>query len=125
MTPLHSPPTACPVCRERLHTTRLSCDECGTELTGAFEPCEFCALDADDRRILRTFLRSRGNIKEVERMLEVSYPTARARIDSLLAKLGLSDDTPAPQQDAPQSRLELLERLSRGEITVDDALADL
>jgi hypothetical protein len=125
MTPLHSPPTACPVCRERLHTTRLSCDGCGTELTGAFEPCEFCALDADDRKILRIFLRSRGNTKEVERMLEVSYPTARARIDSLLTKLGLNDGPAPTEPAAPPSRLELLERLSRGEISVDDALADL
>jgi hypothetical protein len=104
------------VCGERLALTRLSCGECDTELSGVFESCEFCSLDADDRQMLRVFLRSRGNMKDLERHLGVSYPTARARFDRLLQRLDLE-----PAEDASE-RLSLLESLSRGEIDVNEAL---
>jgi hypothetical protein len=109
-------PRSCPVCGERLALTRLSCGECDTELSGVFESCEFCSLDADDRQMLRVFLRSRGNMKDLERHLGVSYPTARARFDRLLQRLDLE-----PAEDASE-RLSLLESLSRGEIDVNEAL---
>src|SRR6266511_4106725 len=83
------PPRDCPVCGETLALTRLSCRACGTELSGDFQACEFCALTGEDRELLRVFLVSRGNMKDVQRHLDVSYPTARLRFDGLLAKLGL------------------------------------
>jgi len=95
--------------------TRLSCPECRTELSGAFETCEFCSLGAEDRDVLRIFLASRGNMKELERHLGVSYPTARARFDGLLARLGLGE------KPVPDPRVAMLEQLARGEIDVDEA----
>jgi len=111
------PPSSCPVCNHRLATTRLTCPECSTELSGAFTSCEFCVLTDEDRDVLRVFLASRGNMKELERHLGVSYPTARARFDALLAKIGI--DRPAP---AAPSRVELMEQVARGEIDIDEAL---
>jgi hypothetical protein len=74
-------------------------------LTGAFHACEFCALDTTQRDLLRVFLASRGNVRELERHLGVSYPTARARVDDLLRALGLNtpDTTPdaGPPADEP------------------------
>ena len=113
-------PRDCPVCGDRLALTRLSCEDCGTELSGAFAGCDFCALGDEDRQILRVFLSSRGNMKDVERFLGVSYPTARSRFDALLGRLGLDpnrDDEPAPKDE----RVEVLERLARGEIDIDAA----
>jgi hypothetical protein len=115
------PPLNCPVCGEHLALTRLSCPACDTELSGGFTTCEFCVLADDDREVLRVFLASRGNMKELERHLGVSYPTARARFDALLAKIGI--DRPAPSPSA--SRIELMEQVARGEIEVDAALARL
>jgi hypothetical protein len=112
---LRSAPRDCPVCGGRLALTRLSCRDCGTELSGGFETCEFCALGRDEREVLRVFLASRGNMKELERHLGVSYPTARARFDTLLGKLGLAD------KNVTDPRLATLEQLSRGEIDVDEA----
>jgi hypothetical protein len=111
------------VCGERLALTRLSCGECETELSGVFEACDFCSLDAEDRTILRVFLASRGNMKDLERHLGVSYPTARARFDRLLSRLGL-ETTEESSDDAPD-RLTLLEALSRGEIDIGEALERL
>lgn len=116
-----SAPRDCPVCGERLALTRLSCRACGTEISGDFEACEFCALGAEDRAVLRVFLASRGNMKELERHLAVSYPTARARFDALLARLGLAPERPAPTGQ----RVELLERLAKGEIDIDEAMRTL
>jgi hypothetical protein len=114
------PPTSCPVCNHRLATTRLTCPECSTELSGAFTSCEFCVLSDEDRDVLRVFLASRGNMKELERHLGVSYPTARARYDGLLLKLGIERAAaPAP------SRIELMEQVARGEIDVDEAMRRL
>ena len=112
---LRSAPCDCPVCGNRLALTRLSCRSCGTELSGGFESCEFCALAKDDQEVLRVFLASRGNMKELERHLGVSYPTARARFDGLLSKLGLGDKA------APDPRLSTLEQLARGQIDIDEA----
>jgi hypothetical protein len=114
------PPSNCPVCNNRLATTRLTCPECSTELSGAFTSCEFCVLTDEDREVLRVFLASRGNMKELERHLGVSYPTARARFDGLLTKLGIERAAaPAP------TRLELMEQVARGEIDIDEALRRL
>lgn len=118
---LRRPPTNCPVCSTRLAVTRLTCPSCDTELSGAFASCEFCALSDDDREVLRVFLASRGNMKELERHLNVSYPTARARFDQLLARMGI-ERGPAP---AATPRLELMEQLARGEIDVEEALKRL
>jgi hypothetical protein len=71
---------------------------------------------------LQVFLTSRGNMREVERHLGVSYPTARQRYADLLAKLGLEPaggPTEAPRR-AP-SREEILASLARGDIDVDTA----
>jgi hypothetical protein len=115
------PPRDCPVCGEELRLTRLSCRSCGTEISGDFEACEFCALGAEERRTLRVFLASRGNLRDLQQHLGVSYPTARARFDDLLQKLGI-ERTGAEQ---PANRLDLLEALARGEVDVDQALDQL
>ncbi|MFV0451753.1 MAG: DUF2089 domain-containing protein [Propioniciclava sp.] len=88
------PPSTCPVCSGELMTTRLGCPDCGTELVGAFTRCNYCSLSDEDHEILRVFLMSRGNLKELEKYLGVSYPTARARFNALLDTLGLGDDDP-------------------------------
>ena len=117
MTRHHHAPRDCPVCGERLALTRLSCEDCGTELSGAFGACDFCALGDEDREILRVFLSSRGNMKDVERHLGVSYPTARSRFDALLGRLGLS-----PQREPPRGRSAGGARgLARGDMDVDAA----
>lgn len=122
MTPRHHhAPRDCPVCGQHLALTRLSCQDCGTELSGVFGACDFCALGEEDRDILRVFLSSRGNMKDVERHLGVSYPTARSRFDALLGRLGLApapEPTPNPKN---AERLEVLEKLARGEVDVDAA----
>ncbi len=117
----HRPPRTCPVCGEVLHLTKLACHACGTELSGDFQPCEFCSLAAEDLAVLRQFLSSRGNLKSLERQLGVSYPTARARVDAVLLKLGLESRL----EPVPESPVEVMQALARGEIDVDEAASRL
>lgn len=121
----HSAPRLCPVCGDSLTLTRLGCESCGTELSGSFEACEYCALSHEDREMLAVFLSSRGNMKELERHLGVSYPTARARFESLLGRLELDgDDQARPEEPPAQAQAgeeDVLARLAAGKIDVDTA----
>ncbi len=121
---LHQPPSDCPVCGERLQVTRLGCASCGSELSGVFSGCAFCALGPADRALLEVFLVGRGNMREVERHLGVSYPTARQRFADMLGRLGLGDVPDVvvpPVSEQAQDRDEILRRLAAGELAVDEA----
>ncbi len=113
-------PATCPVCRERLEVTGLACPGCGTRLEGRFLPNEFATLPPEQLEFLRLFVKARGNLKEVERVLGVSYPTVRARLEQLLRVLGYEA---AP--DLSQARQAVLDALERGEITPEEAAARL
>lgn len=120
MNDAYRPPRDCPVCGAGLNVTRLGCGSCGSELSGVFESCAFCGLTETERGLLRVFLVSRGNMREVERHLGVSYPTARQRYADVLAKLGLeTDDGHVPA--TPPTRDQVLARLATGEIDIETA----
>lgn len=107
-------PHRCPSCRGDLLVTRLECPSCGTVVDGAYEPCAVCRLDDELRTLFEQFLDARGNLKDVQRALGVSYPTVRQRIDVMFRELGRAPATSA----APT---EVLRRLGAGEISVADA----
>jgi hypothetical protein len=106
------------VCGDQLAVIRLGCPSCGTELAGIFRSCEFCALNEKETEMLRVFLSSRGNLREVEKHLGVSYPTARLRFAELLEKLGLGE-TPAPEPTL--TRDEILSEVASGALTPAEA----
>ena len=143
---VHDVIATCPVCTNELTITRLHCRSCGTTLEGEFGVGRFGRLDRDGMRLLESFLRSRGNLKEMERELGISYPTVRGRVDALVRSLGLADgeaaavnadddadaDFPADAaaadtaaDDAATRRREILERLARKEIGAEEAAAAL
>lgn len=122
LVPDHRAPSDCPVCGDQLITTRLGCTSCGTELAGMFAPCEFCGLTVAETDTLRVFLASRGNMREVEKHLGVSYPTARLRFTELLQKLGLAEvpEDQVPAAEAPD-RQQILSEVASGALTPVEA----
>jgi hypothetical protein len=123
----HDVISTCPVCANELAVTRLHCASCGTTLEGEFSVGRFGRLSREQMTLLESFLRSRGNLRDIERELGISYPTVRARVEALVRALGFgprSDDEAAPADDPqaePASREAILERLARHEISADDA----
>jgi len=129
----------CPVCQGELTVTRLHCRICGTALEGEFGVGRFGRLEREQLAFLESFLRSRGNLKELERELGISYPTVRSRLEGLLRALGLGDGTAQPPLDdeaepvqgaseaddqaLATERRAILERLSRHELSADEAAA--
>ncbi len=108
----------CPVCHKPLHITKLHCPACGTSIEGDFQAERLLALTPEQRSFVLSFLRNRGNIREMEKELGISYPTVRARLDQILAALGLEAN---PSKEKP-ARKEVLEMLAQGEITQEQAL---
>ena len=118
--------STCPVCSSELAITRLQCRGCGTAIEGEFNVGRFGRLSREQLTLLESFLRARGNAKELERELKVSYPTVRARIDSLVRALGLADGSSAGDEsedrgESSELRRDVLERLARHEISADEA----
>jgi hypothetical protein len=111
------PPRSCPVCASELVITGCGCPECGTGITGQFRMSPYDALTDDEHEMLRVFLVSRGNMRELEKHLGVSYPTTRQRFADLLAKLGLEDPAAATSID----RDKVLADVAAGRLSVDEA----
>ena len=114
----HRAPSDCPVCGAQLAIIRLGCTSCGSELAGVFRSCEFCALNDKEIDMLRVFLSSRGNLREVEKHLGVSYPTARLRFAELLEKLVLGE---AAEPDTALSREQILSEVASGALSPAEA----
>jgi hypothetical protein len=121
----------CPICESPLTVTRLHCNNCGTTIEGEFSVGRFSRLNREQYALLESFLRSRGNLRELERELGVSYPTVRNRVEALLRALDLADGNPippeapaAPAVDA-ETRRTILERLARHELSAEQAAAAL
>jgi hypothetical protein len=142
----HDVISTCPVCQSELTITRLQCRSCGTALEGEFGVGRFGRLEREQLAFLESFLRSRGNLKEMERELGISYPTVRGRLESLLRAIGLADESSPSNDIEPISpepgladqasaqaqpddaavaaqRRDILERLARRELSAEEAAA--
>jgi hypothetical protein len=132
----HDVISTCPVCSGELAVTRLHCRSCGTTLEGEFSVGRFGRLTREQLALLESFLRSRGNLRDMERELSISYPTVRSRVEALVRALGfgpradsdeaLADEAAAAgsassDTDVTTARQAILERLGRKEITADQA----
>ena len=114
----------CPSCGGELEITRLSCTSCETVILGRYQPCPFCKLSPQTTQFLLTFVRCRGNVKEMERELGESYWTVRRKLDELIEVLGF-EAGPAEESDMEARQLEILEQVNRGEITAAEAADQL
>lgn len=119
-------PTACPSCATELLVTRLQCPACGTEVAGTFTLGRLASLPEPHASLLELFLRVRGNVKEMERALGLSYPTVRARLEEAFTAAGLDREqqAPASRPDAArlaEQRAAILDDLEGGKITAAEA----
>lgn len=96
--------TKCPACQNKLQISTLHCSSCGLELRNDFELSAFDLLSDDQYGFLMSFLRNRGNLKNLQAELNISYPSAKNRLDDLLAALGFESKT---QHDLSQEVIDM------------------
>jgi len=122
----------CPKCKSALKITRYDCPVCGTRVEGEFTGCTFCRLSDEDRMFALIFIQTEGNMKDVERVLNISYPTIKARlarINKMLApekKREIAIRASATVEDErvsmpPEERTKILDRLASGDIDAKKA----
>jgi len=111
--------TKCPVCGDNLEVTDLHCNQCSTHYEGHFKLDKFNYLTKEQKSFIEVFLRCRGNIREVEKELNISYPTVRGKLDDVIQSLGYTVNDPG---NVPVNKKEILDQLSKGEITYEDAV---
>jgi hypothetical protein len=109
----------CPICADTLSVARLECSSCGTRIEGSFALGRFHHLTPDQLEFLETFIKARGNFKDVERELGISYPTVRSRLDAMIRALGFPSQA-EPDRET-ERRKEILRELADGRIAPDDA----
>jgi hypothetical protein len=108
----------CPVCSSKLKITKLKCSQCGTIIENDFELSKLAYLNSDQLNFMEIFIKCRGNIKEVEKEMGISYPTVRAKLDEVVAALGY---TVTKSKDMPNSK-DIIDMLENGEITAEQAI---
>jgi len=111
----------CPVCGEDTEVTTIYCSNCDTKIEGHFSLCRFCRLTAEQKSFIETFIKCRGNIREVEKELDISYPTVKSRLEDAANALGYASVNTYSEPEN-ESRLEILTKLENGLISVEEAL---
>ena len=111
----------CPTCGEGLTITGLHCRSCHTKIESQYSICRFCRLSQESLDFIETFVRNRGNIKEMERELGLSYPTVRSRLNAVIEELGYEVKSEPPPSDIADKRREILRQLDAGEIPATEA----
>ena len=88
-------------------------------IEGNFELPQLARLAFEDQVFVTAFIRCHGSIKEMEQIFGVSYPTIKSRLNRIAQSLEFVDTNPTP------SRADVLDRLKRGEIDAQEAIASL
>ena len=68
-------------------------------------------LDDEDVSFIKRFLLASGSLKEMAKQYEVTYPTVRLRLDRLIQKIKISEDTESDPYIALIKRLAINDKL--------------
>ena len=117
----------CPVCGEELIVSKLECRTCGTEIGGQFSIGRLARLSTDEIQFIETFVKNRGNAYKVGEELGMPYSTIRARLTEVIRAMGFEPGAEPKEESvsvsiAPEKRKAILDDLSTGKITADEAI---
>ncbi len=128
--------TTCPVCQHDLHVVRLECDHCHTKIEGEFQFSKFNYLNSETLYFIEIFVKNRGNIKAVEKEMNISYPTVKKYLDEAVVALGyklddsINDDNEEPKKEPKVSfnanvkdlQIDILNQIKSGQLKVEEAV---
>ena len=106
---------SCCGCGRTMRITQVRCPQCGVTMEGEFEISAFARLPLEDQLFVAAFVREHGSIKKMEGLFGISYPTVKNRLNAIVRRIDENFEAPSPNS-------RILEQLSRGRITVDEAL---
>jgi hypothetical protein len=110
----------------RIDIERVRLVETGVVIEGPFALPPLAQLPADDQVFVAAFVRCHGSIKQMEKYFGVSYPTIKNRLNRIGRQLSFVEIEQGSETPSPATaRVEVLDRLSRGELTVAQALEQL
>src|SRR5512134_3990025 len=106
-----------------IEVERVRLVETGVAIEGPFTLPPLAQLPAEDQVFVAAFVRCHGSIKQMEKYFGVSYPTIKNRLNRIGAQLSFVEIEQGPDAESPAlARGDVLDRLSRGEWTVAQAL---
>ena len=105
-----------------IERVRLTAQDVAIE--GRFELPPLATLSAEDQIFVAAFVRCHGSIKQMEMFFGVSYPTVKNRLNKIGAQLPFAEIDSPPDAERPAPS-DLITRLERGEMNVDDVLQQL
>lgn len=133
--------TKCPVCTHQLKAVKLTCQHCGTQIENTFDFPKIMHLTREQLEFVEVFILCRGNIKDVEKELNISYPTVRTKLDQVIEMLSdvkdaqsngdrkkKGSDGKSETRDADEDilyRQAVLDQLEKGLITPEEAVEKL
>jgi hypothetical protein len=118
----------CPVCKNNLNVVKLHCDHCDTTIEGDFTLSKFNYIETESLYFIEIFIKNRGNIKMIEKELNISYPTVKKMLDEVIVKLGYSlepfdeEQVNKEQEASKANKASILEKIEKGELSVADAI---
>jgi hypothetical protein len=83
----------CPACGSQLIITECKCPACQLQMRGEFQSGQLSSLSDEALTFIKVFLSARGNLTEVERVLGISYPTIRNKLDEINNILNRNNET--------------------------------
>src|SRR6476620_4643706 len=105
---------------------RVRLAETGVAIEGPFTLPPLAQLTAEDQVFVAAFVRCHGSIKQMEKYFGVSYPTIKNRLNKIGSQLSFVEIEQGSDADASApTRSDVLDQLSRGELTVAQALEQL
>lgn len=114
----------CPVCEQSLHVKKLACHHCDTVIENDFSLSKFASLSKEQMHFIEVFVGKRGNIKEVEKALGISYPTVRGKLNEIVEQFGYEEKDPQNNQKEEKVRKsQIVAMLEKEEINVKEAVA--
>ena len=108
----------CPICQNKLYVSQLKCYDCGSAINGEFPLSKFDYLNEDEQTFVLIFIKNGGNIKQVEKDLNVSYPTVKKMLETIINKFGFSSSGVLNTL----TRKDILAMVKNDEISFDEAV---
>ena len=105
----------CPFCHGSLKVQKLKCLQCDIGIEGEFFTSPILSLSEDEQTFIELFVLNSGSLKEMAKILQVTYPTIRSRLNAIIKKIKQA------AKDREQYKTEILDRVEAGKLSPETA----